>query len=447
MLHKIRTFIEKHNLLHPDKTVIVGLSGGADSVALLHILTQLNYPCISAHCNFHLRGEESMLDEVFAQQIAESLQIPFCKKDFDTIEYAHQNSISVEMAARELRYEWFEELRIAHHAQAVAVGHHQDDSVETVLLNLIRGTGIRGLTGIRPERDTIIRPLLETSRQEIVEWLHQQGITYRTDSSNLSDAYTRNFIRLHILPVMETLNPSVRQAIARTTVHLSDMEVIYANFIEKERKRLIDDQQRIHISELMQSIAPQTVLYELIRPFGFTRIVSESVFNALTGESGKIFYAPSSNYQIIKDRDFLLLTKKQSKVESVFSIHFNESIEFPIRLKTQKVEITQNFQIEKDKSVALFDFDKLAFPLTLRTWKRGDWFVPFGTKGRKKLSDYFNDHKFDRNRKDRTWLLCSGSDIIWIVGERIDDRFKIEKSTKSALTCTIHHVPLGTKCW
>ena len=433
MLHKVRTFIEKHNLLHPDKTIIVGLSGGADSVALLHILTQLNYPCIAAHCNFLLRGEESMLDEVFAQQIAESLQIPFYKKGFNTIECAHQKNISVEMAARELRYEWFEELRIAHHAQAVAVGHHQDDSVETVLLNLIRGTGIRGLTGIRPVRDTIIRPLLETSRQEIVEWLNQQGITYRTDSSNLSDAYTRNFIRLHILPVMEKLNPSVRLSIARTAGYLSDLEVIYTDFIDKERKRLMDDQQRISIFGLMQSVAPQTVLYELIRPFGFSRVISESIFNALTGESGKLFFAPSSHYQIVKDRDFLLLTTKQSKIESVYSIHLNESIEFPIRLKTQKTEITSDFQIEKDQSVALFDFDKLAFPVTLRTWKRGDWFVPLGMKGRKKLSDYFNDHKFDRNRKDRTWLLCSGSDIIWIVGERTDDRFKIEKSTKSAL--------------
>jgi tRNA(Ile)-lysidine synthase len=436
MLHKIRTYIEKHNLLRPDETVIVGLSGGADSVALLHLLTQLNYPCLAAHCNFHLRGDESQQDEYFAQQIAESLHIPFDKKDFDTIGYARSKHISVEMAARELRYGWFEELRITHHAQAVAVAHHQDDSIETVLLNLIRGTGIRGLTGIQPKRDSLIRPLLEATRQEIMEWLNQQGITYRTDSSNLSDEYTRNFIRLQILPLMETLNPSVRQAIARTASHLADIEVIYEDFIEKERERLIDDRKRISIPELMQLTAPKTVLYELLKPFGFTRLVSESIYNASSGEPGKIFFPPasSSDYQIVKDRNYLLLTTKQPKEVTIYSIHADDSIETPIRLKTQKVDKSPDFQIEKNKSAASFDLDKLTFPLTLRTWKRGDWFVPFGMKGRKKLSDYFSDQKFDRNRKDRTWLLCSGSDIIWIVGERPDDRYKIEKSTKSILT-------------
>jgi len=433
MLNKISAYIKKHNLLCPDDTVIVGLSGGADSVVLLHILAQLGYSCIAAHCNFHLRGDESLQDEVFAQQTAASLQIPFYKKDFDTIGFANQKHISVEMAARELRYEWFEELRIIYHAQAVAVAHHQGDSVETVLLNLIRGTGIRGLTGICPKRDSLIRPLLETTRQEIVDWLHQQNLTYRTDSSNLSDDHTRNFIRLHILPMMESLNPSVREAITRAAGHLADIETIYTDYIEKARSRLIDEQQRINIFGLIQSVAPQTVLYELLKPFGFTRLVSESVYNSLAGKPGKVFYAPTSNYQIVRDRDFLLLTTKQQREKTVYSINADDSIEIPIRLRTKKVEKTFNFRIEKSKTVASFDFDKLTFPLTLRTWRKGDWFVPFGMKGRKKLSDYFSDHKFDRNRKDQTWLICSGLDIIWIVGERPDGRYKIDKLTKNIL--------------
>ena len=434
MLNEIYTYIKKHGLLQPDDTVIVGLSGGADSVALLHLLVQLNYSCIAAHCNFHLRGDESLQDEVFAQQKAAFLQIPFYKKDFDTIGYANRKQISVEMAARELRYGWFEELRIIHHAQAIAVAHHQDDSVETVLINLIRGTGIRGLTGIYPKRDLIIRPLLETTRLEILDWLHQKNITYRTDSTNLSDEYTRNFIRLRILPMMESLNPSVSKAITRTAGYLSDIETIYMDYIEKERQRLMDDRQRISILGLIQSIAPQTVLYELIKPFGFTRFVAESVFNSLSGEPGKVFYSPTSNYQIVKDRDFLLITTKQPRKETVYSIYADDLIEVPIRLRMQKTEKTPEFQIDKSKSAVSFDFDKLIFPLTLRTWRRGDWFVPFGMKGRKKLSDYFNDHKFDRNKKDQTWLLCSGSDIIWIVGERSDDRYKIDKSTKFIVT-------------
>ena len=341
------------------------------------------------------------------------------------------------MAARELRYKWFEELRIALGAQAIAVGHHRDDNVETVLLNLMRGTGIRGLSGMRPKRDYVVRPLLETTRQEILDWLHQQNITYRTDSSNLSDEYTRNYIRLYLLPMMEKLNPSVREAIALTAAHLLDVEAIYTNYIESEHIRLMDKQQRIHIAGLMQTTSPQTVLYELLKPFGFTRSLSSSVYNSLSGESGKIFYAPASNYQLVKDRDFLLLTTKHAKDETVYAIDANDTIDVPIRLETQQTTKTSDYRIEKSKSVASFDFDKLTFPLTLRTWRKGDWFIPFGMRGRQKLSDYFSDHKFDRNRKDMTWLLCSGSDIIWIVGERSDNRYKIEQSTKNLLTVRV----------
>ena len=434
MIDKIRTYIAKNNLICAGDVIIVGLSGGADSVALLHVLMQLNVSCIAAHCNFHLRGDESNQDEAFARQITmESLHIPYYSKDFDTIGYAKQQHISVEMAARELRYEWFETLRVDNNAQAIAVAHHRDDNTETILLNLIRGTGLRGLSGMRPKREFIIRPFLETSQQEILDWLHKQNITFRTDSSNLSDEYTRNYIRLHLLPMMERLNPSVREAIARTADHLSDVEAVYADYIKQQHKRLIDKLQRIRISVLMQTIAPQTVLYELLKPFGFTRILSESIYESLSGISGKVFYAPASGYQIVKDRDFLLLTAAQTKNETVYTIDAHDSIEIPIRLNTRKLEITNDYQINRSNDVALFDCDKLTFPLTVRTWRKGDWFVPFGMKGRKKLSDYFSDKKFDLNRKKQTWLLCNNSDIIWIIGERVDDRYKIDKSTKSML--------------
>jgi len=434
MLHQIRTYIEKHKLLFAGDTVIVGLSGGADSVALLYCLTYLNYSCIAAHCNFHLRGDESDQDAIFSQQIAASLRVPYYIKDFDTLSFAGQHHLSVEMAARELRYKWFEKLRVDCNAQAVAVAHHQDDSVETVLLNLIRGSGIRGLTGIRPKRDFVVRPFLETTQQEIIDWLDHQGLSYRTDSSNLSDKYTRNYIRLHILPMMETLNPSAKQAIARTAGHLSDVEVIYSDFIKTERQRLLDKQQRISISDLLQSIAPQTVLYEILKPFGFTRLLSESIYNSLSGESGKVFYSPAFDYQIVKDRDCLLLTAKTIQDETIYTIYANESIESPVRLLTQKSDITNDYQVEKNKNVASFDFDKLSFPLTLRTWRHGDWFVPFGMKGRKKLSDYFRDQKIDSNKKEQIWLLCNGLDIIWMIGERTDNRYKITKSTEKILT-------------
>jgi tRNA(Ile)-lysidine synthase len=433
MIRTFRKYIEKHKLLKSNDIVIAGVSGGADSVALLHLLAHLDYDCVVAHCNFHLRGDESDCDEDFTRQIADTLHFPFYKIDFDTQTHATRNRISIEMAARELRYRWFEQLRAGQHAQAIAVAHHRDDSVETVIQNLIRGTGIRGLTGIHPKNGYIIRPLLPFGRNEILAWLSENRIEYRTDSSNFSDEYTRNFIRLHVLPLLEKLNPSVRDAITRTAAHLSDVEKLYAGLIEKERIRIAPEKGRISIRELMQSAAPQTVLYELIKPYGFTRTLACSIFESLEGEPGKIFHAAESSYQIVKDRDCLLIAPRTEKEDTVYRIHADETILQPIRLNLQQKAVDASFRMEKKKTVACFDCDKLSFPLTLRKWKPGDRFIPLGMRGRKKLSDYFIDHKFSHIRKEQTWLLCNGEDIIWIVGERIDERYKITDKTKNVL--------------
>ncbi|MDR1103674.1 MAG: tRNA lysidine(34) synthetase TilS [Tannerella sp.] len=433
MISSVRAYIVKHRLLQPEDKVIVGVSGGADSIALLHVLVRAGYACTVAHCNFHLRGAESDRDEHFVAQVAASLHLPFYKTDFDTAGYAAREHMSIEMAARVLRYRQFEEWRSTLQAQAIAVAHHRDDSVETVLLNLIRGTGIRGLCGIRPKNGYLIRPFLSLSRREILEWLSRQQLVYQTDSSNSSDEYTRNFIRLRLLPLMEELNPSVREAVTRTARHLSGIESLYADWIEKERKRIMPDAERIDIRELMKSPAPQTVLYELVRSHGFTRALSESVFESLQGEPGKTFSAPDASCRIVKDRDFLLLAPCPASDERVYAIGAEDTLTHPVRLSTQKKAVDARFEIEKKASVASFDFDKLAFPLTLRTWREGDWFIPFGMRGRKKLSDYFTDRKFSLVRKERMRVLCSREDIIWVVGERVDNRFRIDSSTKFAL--------------
>ena len=237
MIHTIRLYIEKYRLLSEDRPVLVGLSGGADSVALLGVLVRLGYPCIALHCNFHLRGEESDRDEAFACEFAESLEVPFHKIDFDTISYAGEKHLSIEMAARELRYAWFEEMRERLGGQAIAVAHHRDDNVETVLMNLIRGTGIRGMSGIRPRNGFIVRPLLCVSREDILAWLADQGYAYMVDSTNLSDAYTRNFIRLNVLPLLEEINPSARNTIARSSIFLPQRLYIYM-YWNKPGKRL-----------------------------------------------------------------------------------------------------------------------------------------------------------------------------------------------------------------
>lgn len=428
----VRAYIEKFQLLTKDQPVLVGVSGGADSIALLTLLVKLGYSCIGAHCNFHLRDDESMRDEQFTADFISLLKIPFCTVDFNTTQYAAEHHLSIEMAARELRYNWFEEKRQEYGAQAIAVAHHRDDSVETVLMNLIRGTGIRGLSGIPPRNGYIVRPLLCVSRKDIVEWLSTQDLVYVTDSTNLTDAYTRNFIRLRILPLLEEINPSVRTAIARTAEHLSSAEAIYLDVLKKAKAEVLDTENRISIPLLMRYPSPETILYELLKPFYFTRLVANEVFRSLFKESGKTFYSPT--FRLVKDRDYLLVTSIEKESPSCYVYDAVEGYwREPIELSCRKIVINNDFHIHKDKNIAYFDYEKLSFPLTLRRWKEGDWFIPFGMKGRKKLSDYFSDNKFSRLDKERVWLLCSGDNIIWIVGERSDNRFCLDKTTRSVL--------------
>lgn len=432
MLTVIRNYIQVHRLLEGGRPVLVGLSGGADSVALLAILTRLGYNCVAAHCNFHLRGEESERDEIFAKSIAERLDVSFCSTDFDTIQYAEESRLSIEMAARELRYRWFEELREQLDLQAIAVAHHRDDSVETLLLNLVRGTGIRGMSGIRPRNGYVVRPLLSVTRKQIEEWLSDQQLSFVTDSTNLSDIYTRNFIRLRVLPLLEEINPAVKSTIARTSENLFAAEEIYLYMVEEAREKVIDVHGRLSISALLQYPSPATILYELLKSYNFSRLVASEVFLSLHKESGKEFY--SATHRLIKDRSDLLIVPLSEIEEREFVLNMTEgTVSYPVELFLQEVVITSDYQFEKEKTVAYFDVDKLQFPLVLRRWKKGDWFIPFGMRGRKKISDYFTDRKFSKIQKEETWLLCCGKDVIWVVGERSDNRFRVEDQTKRAL--------------
>ena len=427
---KVERFIQRHGLLTGKRLVLVGLSGGADSVALLGVLVRLGYPCRALHCNFHLRGDESDRDEAFARQFADSLGVPFVKVDFDTRGYAAIHQESIEMAARSLRYRWFEEQRQAFDAEAIAVAHHRDDSVETLLMNLLRGSGIRGLGGIRPRNGQVVRPLLAVSRAEIEEWLQTQGWDYVTDSSNLSDAYTRNFIRLRVLPLLEQLNPAVRETIARSAAHLSAAEQLYAYTVEEARKAVFVTADSLSIEALMRYPSPETLLYEWLRPLGFSRIVVGELFESLTGLSGKQFY--SATHQVLKDRDRLYIAPLQepSAWQPIEIPVATGELTQPLRLSFQLMERTSDFQLERASDTAYFDAEKLPGRLTLRLPQTGDWFVPFGMRGRKKLSDFFADQKMNRWEKLRQPLLCAGESIVWVVGRRADDRFRVGEETK-----------------
>ena len=427
---KVERFIQRHGLLTGKRLVLVGLSGGADSVALLGVLVRLGYPCRALHCNFHLRGDESDRDEAFARQFADSLGVPFLKVDFDTRGYAAIHQESIEMAARSLRYRWFEEQRQAFDAEAIAVAHHRDDSVETLLMNLLRGSGIRGLGGIRPRNGQVVRPLLAVSRAEIEEWLQTQGWDYVTDSSNLSDAYTRNFIRLRVLPLLEQLSPAARETIARSAAHLSAAEQLYAYTVEEARKAVFVTADSLSIEALMRYPSPETLLYEWLRPLGFSRIVVGELFESLTGLSGKQFY--SATHQVLKDRDRLYIAPLQepSAWQPIEISVATGELTQPLRLSFQLMERTSDFQLERASDTAYFDAEKLPGRLTLRLPQKGDWFVPFGMRGRKKLSDFFADQKMNRWEKLRQPLLCAGESIVWVVGRRTDDRFRVGEETK-----------------
>jgi tRNA(Ile)-lysidine synthetase, N-terminal domain/tRNA(Ile)-lysidine synthetase, C-terminal domain len=432
MLEKVKKYIEDKHLLKPSSTVVVGVSGGMDSMALLDILTLLDYRCIAAHCNFHLRGEESDRDAEFVKNWCKNVDIEFTSVDFDTVAYARDKKISIEMAARELRYQWFELVRQKFEAEAIAVAHHRDDAIETVLLNLLRGTGIKGLTGISPKKGNIVRPLLCVSRNEIEQYLDERNIPFVTDSTNYDDTITRNYLRLNVIPMLKKLNPSAKNAIFRTSQNIAEAYNIYENAIETLKKEVMIGE-KISIEKLKNTPSPLSVLFEILAPLGFNASVVKDIIDNLNSSSGKVFL--STQYRVIKDRQFLLLSKIGDASNIGYEIFIHEGtneILFPIHLKISVVN-KNTIYVNKPGRFLFSDAEKVRFPLKLRKWKDGDWFVPFGMKGKKKLSDYFTDCKFDLLEKENQWILESDGQIIWIVGKRNDERFKVSDHTNNVL--------------
>ena len=437
VLSQIEQYILDNDLPDITNRIVIGVSGGADSVALLDILTRLGYECIVAHCNFHLRAEDSNRDAAFVRELCSKYGLKSHFIDFDTEVFAKENSISIEMAARKLRYDWFEEIRVATNSTHIAVAHHRDDSVETILLNLVRGTGIRGLKGISPKNGFVIRPLLVIGRVDILDYIQSRKLEFVEDYTNNEDVYTRNFIRLNVIPLLETINPSVKESIIRTSEHLVQVENIYANYIEIAKQKIVDGN-KINIAKLLDQIEPKAVLYELLSPYMFNSAAVDSIFNSLNGQSGKIFL--SETHKIVKDRSFLFIEKieKGNKSDESHLINIDEigitQISNPIILSIQVIDKAPDFSFNKSRNILYLDYDKLILPLTLRHWRQGDWFIPFGMNGRKKISDYFSDNKFSLIEKENTWLLCTQKgDIVSIIGHRSGERFKIDNETKKMI--------------
>lgn len=422
----IAEYIKQENLANMNETLIIGLSGGADSVALLLLLHELGYKCVAAHCNFHLRGEESNRDQGFVEELCRNYHIPIYIEQFQTTEYAVQNRVSIEMAARDLRYSWFDKLIAQGKGDKIAIAHHRDDNIETLILNLARGTGLKGLTGIQPINGHIIRPMLSISRQEVEQYLKDKNQPYVTDSTNLEDEFARNKVRLHIIPALEQINTACQKNIQNTITYLNQAQLVYKQAIEEAINRVLENNQ-IDIRLLFGEVSPQTLLYEICYPLGFNSAQIEDLFNTLESTETKVFF--SERYKILRNRGKLHI-EPLKEIDSLDQAPPQISIEYK--------DIDNLFRIPKDINIACFDAtlidkDKLEFS----KWQEGDSFVPYGMKGRKNISDFFIDNKYSATQKESQWLLKHKSDIIWVVGKRIDNRFCITKASRKAIIIRI----------
>lgn len=435
---KVQSFISKEKLLQPQSKVIVGLSGGADSVALLYILNSLGYQCVAAHCNFKLRDEESDRDESFVREFVDDFNIPAFFINFETVEYAKKHNISIEMAARDLRYAWFEKIRVEQEASAIAVAHHTDDNVETLLMNLVRGTGMRGMTGIPVRNGYIIRPILCCTREEILAYLIRFNLQFVEDSTNASSDYMRNKFRNEVIPLLEEINPAVKNVLAQTIDRFKGIQSEFQAYMTKLSTEIVQYQNSdlyIDIELLKLEPHPATVLFELIYPFGFHPDQIQDIVNHLDSISGKLFV--SDTHRLVKDRKKLIITKIEiaNPIEITVSEYLEEIIS-PIHLQFLLQNNNSGFQVSTQSNRVHIDADKLKFPLKLRTWREGDTFVPFGMNGHKKISDFFIDQKLSIHEKDKTFLLFSGQDLVWVIGLRLDNRYRITEKTTRVLEIT-----------
>ncbi len=429
-------YLHEQALCQSHDRILLAVSGGKDSVLMAHLFADAGYAIGIAHCNFQLRGDESDADEALVCQLAKRLDVPLYVTRFDTRSHAKQRGISTQMAARELRYDWFETIRASQGYDYLAVAQHQNDHIETLLLNLVRGTGLAGLRGIHAKRDTIIRPLRFLRADEIAEYVHRRGLGYRDDLSNFSTDYARNKIRLEVVPRLKELNPDLENVAARSMARFADAYAILQGHVAQLRSQLFFEDGggnwRIPIADLT-ALEPQVfLLYELFSPFGFTEAVLTDLAKALPAASGKQFN--SSTHRLYVDREDVLLVPIMATDNGVATIgKAGDDTQWgKYRFESS---VSADRTIRREPNMAQFDADKIVFPLCIRAWQEGDSFVPLGMKGHKKLSDFFVSLKIPVYRKHSIPIVVNGNgDIIWVAPYRMDDGYKIVGGTKKVLT-------------
>lgn len=429
MLKKFQNHIQEK---FPDllkSRFFIAVSGGIDSMVLVHLFQEIGYPFAILHCNFQLRGEESDGDMRFICNYADKFDIPWSVGRFETEAYAKEMKVSIQLAARELRYDWFQEQLFDKGFDYILTAHQADDTIETFLINLSRGTGLDGLTGIPEKNGQILRPLLPFSRDEIEQYAKENSIQWREDSSNASDKYLRNKIRHHILPVLKELNPNFNHSFRNTLEFLSQSKSLVtdaASFMFFEVCRQVGDEFHIDIKKLLELENFKAYLHEWLRKFGFT--AWEDIYGLIYAQSGKQIF--SDDYRLIKNRDVLILAERTGEEPEVYPVYEDvDNLNVPLKITVCN---TNDIHLG-DKHTIFVDKDTLKFPLEFRKWEEGDYFYPFGMTGRKKLSKYFKDEKFSLTDKENTWLLCSENEIVWVVGKRADRRFSVSGTTRNII--------------
>lgn len=422
------------HLCHPDQRILLAVSGGVDSMVMLHLFHQAGYQVGVAHCNFQLRGAASDEDERLVKQKCEQWKIPFHSTPFETNNYAAVNGLSTQMAARELRYAWFRELMQEHTYDLLATAHHLNDNLETTLLNFVRGTGISGIKGIPPKTDNIIRPLLAFTKKELVDYANDNKLTWREDASNATDDYDRNLLRHQVIPHLQQLNPALEETFQRTNQRLQGAAAVFQLGLNQLRQQFVtQEKDRITISTQLLDVAfPEVVLWELLKDYGFNHSQCADAVGA-ANQSGKIFH--STSHQLAIDRQAWIIAPRAAETNAI-AIHPNDK---KVTLGAWDLTIapSNDNTISTQPTEAKLDAAHITFPLTWRKWKEGDAFTPLGMRNQKKLSDFFIDAKVPRTDKDVATVLESNGEIIWVVGYRIDNRYKITDQTKEVLQLTL----------